>query len=73
MISRESMGIYSEVAGFQTLLNYQIHNAGCCKILLHPQWRSSCYPATMFVICEEAVIKEILSKYVDFSMEGTEI
>lgn len=31
---------YNEVEGFQILLNYRVMNAGCCKILLHPQWGS---------------------------------
>lgn len=39
---------YNEVAGFEQLLRYRTQNAGCCKILLHPRWGSSCYPATMF-------------------------
>lgn len=39
---------YSEVAGFEHLLRYKTQNAGCCKILLHPRWGSSCYPATIF-------------------------
>jgi len=40
---------YSEVAGFEHLLIYKTQNAGCCcKILLHPRWGSSCYPATTF-------------------------
>ncbi|GAB5035059.1 Hypothetical protein NocV09_02300740 [Nannochloropsis oceanica] len=39
---------YNEVAGFEHLLRYTTQNAGCCKILLHPRWGSSCYPATIF-------------------------
>jgi len=41
-------GIYSEVAGLVSLLGYECQNAGCCKIVLHPQWRSAVYPASMF-------------------------
>lgn len=49
MVHKESTVPYGEVDGFSTLLGYRTSNAGCCKILLHPQWGSSIYPASMFV------------------------
>eukprot|EP00898_Chlorokybus_atmophyticus_P004289 jgi/Chlat1/4861/Chrsp31S04887 len=39
---------YGEVDALQTLLGYKTANAGCCKVVLHPTWGSSVYPATMF-------------------------
>lgn len=32
--------VYNEVQSAQVLLGYRIMNAGCCKVLLHPQWGS---------------------------------
>lgn len=40
MNDTKSNRTYNEVEGVQTLLNYRVMNAGCCKILLHPQWGS---------------------------------
>ena len=48
MIHRETNTVYGEVDAMQTLLGYPVANAGCCKVVLHPQWGSSVYPATMF-------------------------
>ncbi|KAF9977802.1 hypothetical protein BGZ73_004869 [Actinomortierella ambigua] len=40
--------VYPDVEGCQVLLKYDFQNAGCCKILLHPEWGSKIYPATFF-------------------------
>lgn len=48
MKTLDSNQIYSEVQGIQHIFKYRVHNAGCCKIILHPKWGSSCYPATIF-------------------------
>eukprot|EP00240_Pyramimonas_obovata_P007094 CAMPEP_0118921606 /NCGR_PEP_ID=MMETSP1169-20130426/829_1 /TAXON_ID=36882 /ORGANISM="Pyramimonas obovata, Strain CCMP722" /LENGTH=157 /DNA_ID=CAMNT_0006862357 /DNA_START=194 /DNA_END=667 /DNA_ORIENTATION=+ len=48
MRTRESQTVYGEVDALTTLLGYQTANAGCCKVILHPKWGSSIYPATMF-------------------------
>ena len=40
--------VYGEVEALSTLLGYRCQNAGCCKIVLHPRWGSSVYPATLF-------------------------
>lgn len=48
MITRETNKVYSEVDGAQQLLGYAVQNAGCCKVLLHPAWNSSVYPASIF-------------------------
>ena len=36
-------------------------NAGCCKVLLHPQWGSAVYPATIFTTAPTAKVIEILN------------
>jgi hypothetical protein len=51
---------YNEVAGFEHLLRYRTQNAGCCKILLHPRWGSSCYPATLFTTAPVEAFVEAL-------------
>eukprot|EP00245_Coleochaete_scutata_P002668 TRINITY_DN13625_c0_g1_i2.p1 TRINITY_DN13625_c0_g1~~TRINITY_DN13625_c0_g1_i2.p1 ORF type:complete len:181 (+),score=38.00 TRINITY_DN13625_c0_g1_i2:110-652(+) len=48
MIHRETNTVYGEVDALTTLLGYPVANAGCCKVVLHPRWGSSVYPATMF-------------------------
>lgn len=39
---------YSEVEGLSVLLGFRTANAGCCKVVLHPKWGTSVYPATLF-------------------------
>jgi hypothetical protein len=56
MITREANKVYSEVDGAQQLLGYGVHNAGCCKILLHPKWGSSVYPASIFTTAPRDVM-----------------
>lgn len=51
---------YSEVDGVQTLLKYKVMNAGCCKVLLHPQWGSSIYPASMFTTAPDNIVLSVL-------------
>lgn len=48
MMTKVNAGVYSEVGGLVSLLGYAFQNAGCCKVLLHPRWGSSVYPASMF-------------------------
>ena len=52
--------IYGEVDGFQALLGYHTQNANCCKILLHPQWGSAVYPATMFTNAPSELVSETI-------------
>ena len=48
MVHKDSQSIYGEVDALVTLLNYQTTNSGCCKVVLHPQWGSAVYPASLF-------------------------
>ena len=48
MIYRNTNTVYGEVDALSTLLNYPVANAGCCKVVLHPKWGTSVYPATVF-------------------------
>lgn len=59
MLNKERAHHYNEVDGFQHLLRYQTQNAGCCKILLHPKYGSSCYPATLFTVAPKDLILQI--------------
>lgn len=52
--------VYSEVDGMQLLLQYRVMNAGRCKVLLHPQWGSSVYPASLFCNAPADVVKKLL-------------
>lgn len=54
--------VFSEVQCAELLLGYQVMNAGCCKIILHPQWNSAVYPATIFTNApSELVLQTIYS------------
>ncbi|CAM9989064.1 unnamed protein product, partial [Discosporangium mesarthrocarpum] len=54
--------VYSEVEGMQLLLQYQVMNAGMCKVLLHPAWGSSVYPASLFSTAPEHAIRWALDE-----------
>ncbi|CAI5527204.1 unnamed protein product [Closterium sp. Naga37s-1] len=60
MVNRNSQTYYGEVDAAQTLLGYPVANAGCCKVLLHPQWGSAVYPATFFTSAPLDVLLEAL-------------
>ncbi|CAG8604900.1 9649_t:CDS:2 [Paraglomus occultum] len=51
---------YPEVVGAEQLLKYHSQNANCCKILLHPQWGSKVYPATLFTTSDEDTLKQAI-------------
>eukprot|EP00047_Mylnosiga_fluctuans_P005356 m.240000 g.240000 ORF g.240000 m.240000 type:complete len:173 (-) comp13588_c0_seq1:114-632(-) len=41
-------GVYPDVIGMQAMLNYDVIDTGCCKIITHPRFGTKVYPATMF-------------------------
>eukprot|EP00948_MAST-09A_sp_MAST-9A-sp1_P002282 g2282.t1 len=53
--------VWSEVQCFQTILNWRVQNAGCCKVLLHPEWNTSVYPSTAFTNAPLHIIGALLS------------
>ncbi len=63
MITKDSNKVYSEVDGIQLLLNYKTMNCGCCKVLLHPKWGSSIYPASMFTTAPQSLVIDLINKY----------
>lgn len=58
MMHKESQTPYSEVEGLSLLLGFRTANAGCCKIILHPRWGSSVYPATLFARAPREALAE---------------
>ncbi|CAL6413117.1 unnamed protein product [Bathycoccus prasinos] len=50
----------TEVDALVTLLNYECTNVGCCKIVMHPKWGSSVYPASLFAIAPEDEVRDAL-------------
>ena len=60
MIHKESQRVYGEVDALVTLLNYEYTNVGCCKIVMHPKWGSSVYPASLFAIAPEEEVRSAL-------------
>ncbi|CAG8734779.1 25761_t:CDS:2 [Dentiscutata erythropus] len=53
---------YPDVHGAEQLLKYDIYNAGCCHILLHPKWGSKVYPGTLFTTANENCIKQVINE-----------
>ena len=58
MVHKFNGSVYSEVQGLTALLGYETSNAGCCKIVLHPQWGAAVYPASLFT---NAPLPDLLS------------
>jgi len=59
MISPDCNKVYSEVDGIQICLQYKTMNCGCCKVLLHNEWGSSVYPATVFTNAPLNLVNDI--------------
>lgn len=57
MMHKETQTPYSEVEGLALLLGYRTANAGCCKVVLHPKWGSSVYPATLLARAPAAAVE----------------
>jgi len=60
MLTKDANKVFSEVDSAQQLLGYSVQNCGCCKVLLHPQWGSAVYPASMFTNAPLEVVKSLL-------------
>jgi hypothetical protein len=56
--TQRGASVFPEVDAAEVLLRYRTSNAGCCKILLHPQWGSSVYPASVVVCAPLTAILE---------------
>lgn len=63
MLTMNCNKVYSEVDGMECLLNYKSYSAGFCKILVHPKFGSSVYPATMFACAPPKLVMQILEQY----------
>jgi len=62
-VKSDSQKVFSEVQCAELLLGYQVMNAGCCKIILHPQWGSAVYPATIFTNAPTTLVLETINLY----------
>jgi len=60
MLTKDANKVFSEVDSAQQLLGYNVQNCGCCKILLHPKWGSSVYPASIFTNAPVSDVKALL-------------
>ncbi|QDZ24838.1 methylmalonic aciduria/homocystinuria type D-like protein [Chloropicon primus] len=56
MVHKESQAVYDEVAALSVLRGYKCSNAGCCKVVLHPNWGSFIYPATFLTTAPHDVL-----------------
>ncbi|PKK76813.1 hypothetical protein RhiirC2_733357 [Rhizophagus irregularis] len=62
IFSERGPSIYPDVQGAVELLKYDLHNAGCCHILLHPKWGSKVYPGTLFTTASDLELKQVISE-----------
>ncbi|KAF8977689.1 hypothetical protein BGZ46_007185 [Entomortierella lignicola] len=60
--SERGRDVYPDVEGCQLLLKYDFQNAGCCKVLLHPNWGSKIYPATFFTTAPLDALLKVLAQ-----------
>ena len=60
MIDRKHGAVYAEVEGLVALRGFETGNAGCCKIILHPKWGASVYPASLFSNAPDRVLRAAL-------------
>lgn len=65
MVHRNSCGVYGEVDALVTLRRYSTMNAGCCKVVLHPQWGSAVYPASLMTKAPAEVTIRVLQQVAD--------
>lgn len=54
--------LYSDVPAIARLLRYPTLDAGGCTILLHPEWKSAVYPATVFTTASKEVLFDALRR-----------
>ncbi|KAJ1986549.1 hypothetical protein H4R33_003296 [Dimargaris cristalligena] len=57
VFSPRGPGYYSDVAGCQYLLRYQVLTTNCCNVLVHPHWGTEFYPATFFTTAPAKVVE----------------
>ncbi|KAL0050072.1 hypothetical protein WJX82_003888 [Trebouxia sp. C0006] len=62
MMHTDCTAPYGEVDGFSALLGYQTANAAGCKVLIHPCWGTSVYPATLFTKAPVNVLKKVIEE-----------
>jgi len=60
MLTPNTQKVFDEVQSAQVLMSYHTMNTGCCKVLLHPVWGSSVYPATLFTTAPVAELVRAL-------------
>ncbi|KAF9103653.1 hypothetical protein BGX27_010479, partial [Mortierella sp. AM989] len=60
--SERGRDVYPDVEGCQLLLKYDFQNAGCCKVLLHPNWGSKIYPATFFTTAPLETLLKVVTQ-----------
>jgi hypothetical protein len=69
-IGRPGSSFYPDVHGSQTLLKYDLSQAGGCAMIRHPRWGTRVYPATLFIRAPFDVIERVVSRdMADFVLE----
>uniref|UniRef100_A0A6B2LNH7 Methylmalonic aciduria and homocystinuria type D protein n=1 Tax=Arcella intermedia TaxID=1963864 RepID=A0A6B2LNH7_9EUKA len=44
------------------LLGYTLLDVGCCKVLLHPQWRSKAFPSSLLTLAPHEAIQSTIQQ-----------
>lgn len=54
--------VYPDVDGFSRVLKYPTVEVGGCRVLKHPRWGFSCYPASLFTDAPFDVLRNALKE-----------
>lgn len=57
--------VYPEVDALETLLRYKSYNAGGCKLISHPVWKTHVYPASFFVRAPLPLLLQVIQYATD--------
>eukprot|EP01138_Halocafeteria_seosinensis_P016487 gb/GECG01016818.1/.p1 GENE.gb/GECG01016818.1/~~gb/GECG01016818.1/.p1 ORF type:complete len:217 (+),score=27.93 gb/GECG01016818.1/:1-651(+) len=61
--------VFAEIDGLQVALGYHITDIGNCKLLSHPHWGTSVYPASMFTTAPLQDIASCIEKVTGDKLE----
>ena len=65
MLTEGCNKVFSEVDCMEVVLGYKSMNCGCCKVLLHPQWGSFVYPATIMTTAPKDVLLNMINPIIN--------
>ena len=65
MLTPDCNKVFNEVQSAQLLLGYAVMDANCCKIICHPAWGSSVYPASILTTAPQDEVLALARTYLE--------